>query len=503
MADQVMHMSEEIPFFGSSTPGIAPLVQRRMIGTGEASAAAAPVPAVVHDVLSSIGEPLDADSRSFFEPRFGHDFGRVRIHRDAAAGESARAINALAYTLGHHVTLDSRRLPMNGSVDQQHVLAHELAHVLQQASGAGEGIVRRKSAPAQEIEVFGRLKQSSRKSSQCNDQEKAYVQTAFAEARRWLDWAILCVNSIMGGPFLFSKTATLAREALASHFKSTDSDTTAKVLLNLQKIRGNFPTRAEFAAAGSPAFGQDIRIGSAPPVPLTVNSIVCGGRKCSDKVGAYFGIGTNALYLCPYFFSHRQENPGLLIHEVAHSLDSNNSVLDFGYAKDRIYRDLTTAEALLNADSYANLVEELATGRTRRMKPPKDTLRRCPDDWTSLIHLAIARAHQWARVAAKAYQGANTDPQAVAYEKVAQGLAKPVRIGCKTGCTAGSFWVRDIGTTPLSLCPGWKALSPEDQTIEIFAGLLGYFGGPGQEADWRRYAATAASLTQSKLVQTP
>jgi hypothetical protein len=56
------------------------------------------VPPIVNEVLRSPGEPLDRETRTFFEPRFGHDFGHVRVHADAKGAESANAVNALAYT---------------------------------------------------------------------------------------------------------------------------------------------------------------------------------------------------------------------------------------------------------------------------------------------------------------------------------------------------------------------------------------------------------------------
>jgi Domain of unknown function (DUF4157) len=60
-------------------------------------------PAIVHEVLHAHGAPLDSDARLFFEPRFRFDFSRVRIHTDARAAESARAVNALAYTVGNDI----------------------------------------------------------------------------------------------------------------------------------------------------------------------------------------------------------------------------------------------------------------------------------------------------------------------------------------------------------------------------------------------------------------
>ncbi|MGB9177080.1 MAG: DUF4157 domain-containing protein, partial [Methanoregula sp.] len=61
------------------------------------------VPPIVHDILREPGRPLDAGMRAFMEPRFGYDFSGVRIHTDAKAAESARAVNALAYTVGNRI----------------------------------------------------------------------------------------------------------------------------------------------------------------------------------------------------------------------------------------------------------------------------------------------------------------------------------------------------------------------------------------------------------------
>lgn len=89
------------------------------------------IPPIVHEVLHSSGEPLDAGERAFLEPRFGHDFSRVRIHRDARAGESARAVNALAYTVGQDVVFGAGQYAP-ATMGGRKLLAHELAHVLQQ-----------------------------------------------------------------------------------------------------------------------------------------------------------------------------------------------------------------------------------------------------------------------------------------------------------------------------------------------------------------------------------
>src|ERR1044072_7052788 len=93
------------------------------------------VPPIVHEVLSSSGEPLDAASRAFFEPRFGHDFSRVRVHTDAQAAESARLVNARAYTVGENAVLGSGQYPSSSPAGRR-LLAHELTHVVQQSNSA-------------------------------------------------------------------------------------------------------------------------------------------------------------------------------------------------------------------------------------------------------------------------------------------------------------------------------------------------------------------------------
>ena len=68
------------------------------------------VPSIVADVLRSPGQPLDPATRSVMEPRFGHDFSQVRIHADTKAMVSAAALNALAYTVGHHVVFGTSHM---------------------------------------------------------------------------------------------------------------------------------------------------------------------------------------------------------------------------------------------------------------------------------------------------------------------------------------------------------------------------------------------------------
>jgi hypothetical protein len=91
------------------------------------------VPQIVHDVLRSPGELLDRETRAFMEPRFGHDFSKVRVHTDSKAAESADAVNALAYTVGQDVVFGANQYTPETSAGKR-LLVHELVHAVQQGS---------------------------------------------------------------------------------------------------------------------------------------------------------------------------------------------------------------------------------------------------------------------------------------------------------------------------------------------------------------------------------
>ncbi|MDX3189864.1 DUF4157 domain-containing protein [Streptomyces sp. MN03-5084-2B] len=93
----------------------------------------------VHDVVGSGGgAPLDTDTRADMENRFGADFADVRIHTDGAAHDSAKSVNAQAYTVGSNIVFQRDKYDP-GSDSGKHMLAHELTHVVQQRSGPVDG----------------------------------------------------------------------------------------------------------------------------------------------------------------------------------------------------------------------------------------------------------------------------------------------------------------------------------------------------------------------------
>ncbi len=98
-------------------------------------------PPIVDEVLASTGNPLDEHTRDFMEQRFHHDFSHVRIHTDGKAAESAKAVDALAYTVGKNVVLGAGQYAPETSAGRR-LLAHELTHVVQQQSVSSFGALR-------------------------------------------------------------------------------------------------------------------------------------------------------------------------------------------------------------------------------------------------------------------------------------------------------------------------------------------------------------------------
>jgi Domain of unknown function (DUF4157) len=86
--------------------------------------------------LATPGSLLEPTLRQDMEQRFGHDFARVRVHSDEAAARSAHDVNAMAYTVGHHIVFGAHML-QPATQEGRRLIAHELAHVLQQYASDG------------------------------------------------------------------------------------------------------------------------------------------------------------------------------------------------------------------------------------------------------------------------------------------------------------------------------------------------------------------------------
>lgn len=140
-ADRVMRMADPAISPGSATPRLSrkcetcedkeQSVHRKEVG---ADTAVDTAPPVVEDVLRGSGQPLDQATHEFMSGRFGNDFSDVRTHTGEQAAQSAAAVGARAYTVGSDVVFGAGQYDPVGNAGR-HLLAHELAHVVQQGEG--------------------------------------------------------------------------------------------------------------------------------------------------------------------------------------------------------------------------------------------------------------------------------------------------------------------------------------------------------------------------------
>lgn len=111
---------------------------QRAVGNAGAAAVIDEERSPVHDVVSSGGTPLPGDLRADMEGRFGTDFGDVRVHSDGAAHDTAKSVNAQAYTVGSNIVFQRDKYDPASDAGK-HMIAHELTHVVQQRNGPVDG----------------------------------------------------------------------------------------------------------------------------------------------------------------------------------------------------------------------------------------------------------------------------------------------------------------------------------------------------------------------------
>jgi outer membrane protein OmpA-like peptidoglycan-associated protein len=115
----------------------------------ESTAESMPVPGLTENYISCLngkGAALTNNERDFFEPKFGHDFSDVRLHTDSAANQSAKEVNAFAYTHGSNIVFGSNQY-QPGTENGKRLMAHELTHVVQQKSNVQTKLIQRDGPP--------------------------------------------------------------------------------------------------------------------------------------------------------------------------------------------------------------------------------------------------------------------------------------------------------------------------------------------------------------------
>jgi hypothetical protein len=304
---------------------------------GRPLAATSEAPDVVHDVLSSPGQPLDPGTRAFFEPRFGHDLSLVRVHTDAKSAQSARSVNALAYTVGNDVVFDTGQYTPAVS-ESRRLIAHELAHVVQQ-TGASNPLLAAGASDADTVRRYSHR--------DCADADlRSHIWPADAEARKMTANAITALSA--------SPISASATPLFTKYFMTATPDT-AKILSAYQKVQDKFTANDYIYECEEDCPGTELGYvyGLWSHIHLCMNHI----RSWSDAC-----IGRT------------------MVHEFTHYYAGTD---DKGYCKSGCSfaacpSSLTVSDALQNADSFACFAYELyltppAPAPTPAPTPPAPT----------------------------------------------------------------------------------------------------------------------------------
>lgn len=209
----------------------------------------------VRDVLRASGEPLDRASRGFFEPRFGEDFSRVRVHSDGAASESARSVGALAYTVGSHIVFGAGRYAPTTN-EGRLLLAHELAHVVQQR-GATHAHV-----------------QTSPDGGETSGEDEAEADAAAAR---------VVAGQSVGGTLRARTTAAL-RRAVTAPILPFNQPRAQVCLVHLHRDEGNALHVAE--SIWTDYCANMVRLGGSPSNRCV--NVTAGGRTCTADPNRVF-----------------------------------------------------------------------------------------------------------------------------------------------------------------------------------------------------------------------
>jgi hypothetical protein len=319
------------------------------------------VPPVVHGVLNSPGQPLDIGTRAFIEPRFGHDFSKVRVHTDEMAAESADAVNALAYTVGHDIVFGAGQYAP-GTATGRMLLAHELTHVVQQNSSMANSMqsfavsepsdteeqeanriaqsVFEGNIPTIKHKSFNRLVQRLGANPGCTVAQGDTLHQAIYNARGWLNKAIPALET--------TPLSTRALDSLRRNFGPTYGVAANATLIHDRLV-------AARSAIGTIPF----TCASAPA------DATCAAGHCGWAIP-----GSRAATICSNVTltagTRWQFQAGCVLHETFHATFAGMTAAHdsysgwHGFSGSSAGYPGTGLDPLLNADSYTTLVIDLS-----------------------------------------------------------------------------------------------------------------------------------------------
>jgi hypothetical protein len=321
------------------------------------------------------GEPLDAATRAYFEPRFGHDFSNVRVHSSAAAQQSAHEVSANAYTVGNDIVFAAGRYaPTTG--EGRRLIAHELTHVVQQSTSdavrpgqdseqtpvrnfhptaaAGPHIARQ-AAPA-----YGKAcsrdpnKVDPCQLARCSPGQQTTATADFATGLRYVNAS---VTALAAAPL-----SGFTSRAMDWYFGGHDTKTISSVSARLGCIATSLTSAPS-------------RYGCHPDYDALGYTCASGAALCGH-------LARNICFTDAHFGSNPRTRAITAIHEAAHlegmSTGSASTNPDI-YEHQNRFLDISPAQAVQNADSYALFAAAIGT-----------------NDLPSTVLLTVAAGGGWA-----------------------------------------------------------------------------------------------------------
>lgn len=354
MADKVMRIKNDDgvqPFFKPAIPQIQKKCaacddeeKLQMKAETKASKDIQPT-SLVNEVISSGGQLLDAETKTFMEQRFGHDFSNVQIHNDAIAHQSSAEINAKAYTHKNHIAFAPGSYQPQTNTGKQ-LLAHELTHVVQQNNNTS---VKRKVNDSSSC--------SSTVDKTAPPQPMTFITLADMLASSSLSFAIvrLKLDLITDAS---GKLSGDAFDAYRNHFGDPHS------------IKGKFKDRFNGSSNDSLADAQASEMRSLIGMLETVLKVLekginyhCIGTGMWKVDGLAYGKcdtgtlmetrgNTRAIAICPFFWHDTNDDAGITtIHELFH--------IAFNFGDHDKPSAQTDAERFTEPQCYAGFVADI------------------------------------------------------------------------------------------------------------------------------------------------
>ena len=285
------------------------------------------------------GRSLTESEQRFFKSHIGHDFAGVHIHTGPAADAAAKSVNARAFTLGNNIVFGNGEYQPETNSGKQ-LMAHELAHVVQQSQGVRQ--IQRQARPG--TAGAGR-RGSVYHFYGCDDRQMARldhtIRQSYLMIRRaqtaLLDYILAGIMVSGSSEYETSLDYDLLRQLLRREFGATTNDQVREIkhryLLMEYKMRR----------------GLDIECHNDPDRNQVAEAEMPGRR----------------IWVGPRFFTEFNDDldrrPRVFIHELAHTIG-----IDHDMPAIRFNADGTVTEGATfahHADAYATLAYRLYTGR--------------------------------------------------------------------------------------------------------------------------------------------